>query len=550
MTSTGHQFQTDHVKSFDAVVVGAGFSGLYMLYRLREAGFSTRAYEAGDGVGGVWYWNRYPGARCDSESIYYNYTFSKELYQEWTWTSKFPEQPEILRYLNFVADKFDLRQDIQFKTRIIGAHYDGATNRWLIHMDDGTDVSAKYFITGVGCLSAANVPNFKGLDQFEGEWYHTGHWPQKKVDFKGKRVGIIGTGSSGVQAIPAIAKEADDLIVFQRTPQYTVPARNHPYDPGFIDRTKGNYNVIKQQMRESLSGIPEALRDRSALEDTAEQRQQVYEAAWGKGGFAFPLAYKDLTFNEEANKSAADFIRARIREVIHDPEVAEKLLPTYYYGTKRPIFDTHYYETYNRENVRLVDVRKASIEEITNKGLRTTKAEYNLDTIIFATGYDGMTGPLFKIDIRGRNGVILKEKWANGEQVRTYLGITTADFPNLFMITGPESPSVLVNMPTAIEQHVEWITDCMTYLRNHGLETIEAKVEAEEAWSKHCKEVADATLYPKTDSWYTGANISGKPRGFMIYLGGFNRYSQICNEVAAKDYEGFSLLSTQKTTLR
>ncbi|RNB83180.1 NAD(P)/FAD-dependent oxidoreductase [Brevibacillus nitrificans] len=533
---------------FDAIVIGAGFSGLYMLHRLREAGFHTRVFETGDGVGGVWYWNRYPGARCDSESIYYNYTFSEELLQEWTWSSRYPEQPEILRYLNYVADKFDLRRDIQFQTRVTAAHYDEDNHRWRITLKDGTQVSATYFISGVGCLSAANIPKFKGLDTFQGKWYHTGHWPQdEKVVFKGKRVGVIGNGSSGVQSIPVIAKEAGHLTVFQRTPQYTIPARNHPYDPAFIRQTKETYSQIIPQLHESWAGFPIAPSPRSALDDSPEVRHQVYETAWEKGGFFLTYTYNDLTINEASNETAAAFIRSKIRETVHNPEVAEKLVPHYYFGTKRPILDTHYYETYNRENVTLVDVKAAPIVEITPKGIRTTEAEYELDILVFATGYDGMTGPLLKIDIRGKNGLTLKEKWANGGHVQTYLGLANAGFPNFFMITGPESPSVLANMPLAIEQHVDWIGDCLQYLRGHGVCEIEATPEAEQAWSKHCKEVADTTLYPKADSWYTGANIAGKPRSFLIYLGGFGVYRNICLDVASKGYEGFSLVTSPKT---
>ncbi|MEH7747619.1 NAD(P)/FAD-dependent oxidoreductase [Neobacillus drentensis] len=539
--------QSNHIANYDAVVVGAGFSGLYTLHRLREAGFSTRVYEAGDGVGGTWYWNRYPGARCDSESIYYNYTFSEELYKEWTWTSRYPEQPEILRYLNFVADKFDLRRDIQFKTRINAAHYNEETNRWQIYLNDGTSVSAKFFITGVGCLSAANIPNFKGIQNFKGDWYHTGHWPHEKVDFKGKRVGIIGTGSTGVQAIPVIAAEAEHLTVFQRTPQYCAPARNHPYDPEYIRKTKENFSEIKRQMRESQGGQPVPIPTKSALEVTPEERERVYEEAWEKGGLGLFSAYYDITINEAANETVAEFIRTKICQIVEDPNVAQKLLPSYFYGTKRPIIDTNYYETYNRNNVTLVDVKKAPIEEITPNGLSTTDGEYELDTLVFATGYDGMTGPLLKMDIRGKDGVTLKEKWAGGAQTRTYLGIANAGFPNMFMITGPESPSVLSNMPVSIEQHVEWIADCIEYMQKNGVETIEANVDAEEAWSKHCREVAESTLFTKTDSWYTGANIPGKPRGFLIYLGGVGVYRQKCDEIAAKGYEGFSLLSASQT---
>ncbi|TDL75755.1 NAD(P)/FAD-dependent oxidoreductase [Rhodococcus qingshengii] len=525
--------------NFDAVVIGAGFSGMYMLYRLREAGLSTRVYEAADGVGGTWYWNRYPGARCDSESIYYNYTFSEELYREWTWSSRYPEQPEILKYLNFVADKFELRPDIQFKTRVNAAQYDEENKIWQITLNDGSTVTAKYFITGVGCLSASNLPKFNGLENFKGEYYHTGHWPHTKVDFTGKTVGIIGTGSSGVQAIPAIAKEAAQLTVFQRTPQYSAPARNHPYDPEYIRQAKENFQEIKRQMRESTGGAPGDIPTKSALEVTPEERLEKYEEAWRIGGQGIFTSYYDITVNEEANKTASEFIRTKIREIVKKPDVADKLMPSYYYGTKRPIIDTDYYETYNRDNVSLVDVKKNPIIEITEKGLRTTEGEYEVDVLVFATGFDGMTGPLLKMDIRGKDGVSLKEKWNGGENTRTYLGVANAGFPNFFMITGPESPSVLSNMPVSIEQHVEWISDCIEYMCENNMESIEANVEAEEAWSKHCGEVANATLFSKADSWYTGANIPGKTRRFLIYLGGVGAYRQKCAEIAANGYEGF-----------
>jgi cation diffusion facilitator CzcD-associated flavoprotein CzcO len=525
--------------NFDAVVIGAGFSGMYMLYRLRELGLSTRVYEAADGVGGTWYWNRYPGARCDSESIYYNYTFSEELYREWTWSSRYPEQPEILKYLNFVADKFELRPDIQFKTRVNAAQYDEENKIWQITLNDGSSVSAKYFITGVGCLSASNLPKFNGLENFKGEYYHTGHWPHTKVDFTGKTVGIIGTGSSGVQAIPAIAKEAAHLTVFQRTPQYSAPARNHPYDPEYIRQAKENFQEIKRQMRESTGGAPGDIPTKSALEVTPEERLEKYEEAWRIGGQGIFTSYYDITVNEEANKTASEFIRSKIQEIVKKPDVAEKLMPTYYYGTKRPIIDTDYYETYNRDNVSLVDVKKNPIVEITEKGLRTTEGEFEVDVLVFATGFDGMTGPLLKMDIRGKEGVSLKEKWNGGENTRTYLGVANAGFPNFFMITGPESPSVLSNMPVSIEQHVEWISDCIEYMCENNMETIEANVEDEEAWSKHCGEVANATLFSKADSWYTGANIPGKTRRFLIYLGGVGAYRQKCAEIAANGYKGF-----------
>ncbi|KKB38691.1 flavin-containing monooxygenase [Bacillus thermotolerans] len=540
--------QNNPITEVDAVVIGAGFSGLYMLYRLREAGFSTKVVEAAGGVGGVWYWNRYPGARCDSESIYYNYSFSEELYKEWTWSSRYPEQPEILRYLNFVADKFDLRKDIQFNTRVNSAAYDEEQNRWQVQLDSGELVSAKYFITGVGCISTANLPNIKGVDQFKGDWYHTGHWPHEKVDFTGKRVGVIGTGSSGIQSIPVIAKEAAHLTVFQRTPQFSVPAKNRPYDPEFIRQTKENYQEIRRQMRETPIGVGAQYRDRSILDDTPEERQKVLQEAWDKGGWHILFAYNDLITNEEGNKLVADFVRSKIQEIVKDPETAAKLTPDHYYGTKRAIIDTDYFETYNRDNVSLVDVKKAPIQEITENGIRTADGEYELDVIVFATGFDGMTGSLFKIDIKGRDGVSLKEKWENGAQTRTYLGLTTAGFPNMFMLTGPESPSVLGNMPAAIEQHVEWVSDCLEHLRENNVAVIEPEGKAEDEWSRHCRELADATLYVKTDSWYTGANIPGKARGFQIYVGGYAPYRQICDEVAEKGYEGFSLTVAEQTT--
>ncbi|MFS0638505.1 NAD(P)/FAD-dependent oxidoreductase [Mesobacillus foraminis] len=540
----------DAVKTVDAVIVGAGFSGLYMLYRLREAGFITCVFETGDNVGGTWYWNRYPGARCDVESIYYNYTFSEELLKEWTWSAKYAEQPEILSYINFIADKFDLRKDIQFKTRVDSAQFDEEVNRWTIQLNNGHNVSAKYFITGVGCLSASNLPKFKGLETFQGEWYHTGRWPHEKVDFRGKRVGIIGTGSSGIQSIPAIAREAEHLTVFQRTPQYSIPARNVLNDPEYIQQIRENYEEIKKNMRKSLTGIPMEPRNRSALDDTPEERRQLFEAAWEQGGLlSLSYAYNDLAIKPEANETVAEFIRSKIRAIVKNPEVAEKLLPSYFYGTKRPIIDTDYFETYNRDNVTLVDVKSAPIQEITPAGLRTADAEYELDIIVFATGFDAMTGPLFKMDIRGRDGVSLKEKWAGGEQTRTYLGISTAGFPNMFMLTGPESPSVLSNMMVSIEQHVEWVSDCINYMRDHHKGVIEANVEAENAWSKHCREVAEPTLYVKTDSWYMGANIEGKARGFQIYLGGVGPYRQICDDVAEKGYEGFTLQASEESVV-
>jgi cation diffusion facilitator CzcD-associated flavoprotein CzcO len=524
----------------DAVVVGAGFSGLYMLHRLRELGLSTRVYEAADGVGGTWYWNRYPGARCDSESYYYSYSFSDEIQQEWEWTCRYPEQPEILRYLNFVTDKLDLRRDLQFKTRVTAAVLNEQTNRWNIETDAGDQVSAKFLITAVGCLSAAQAPDIKGLATFPGKWYHTGKWPHEGVDFTGKRVGIIGTGSTGIQAIPVIASQADHLTVFQRTANFTVPAKNRPLTTEDQRDVKANYAQIRRKNRESVFGMPFDPAEKSALEVQAEERERLYEALWDFGGFKFLLSsYTDLILNKDANETAAEYVRAKIRDIVKDPVTAEKLSPrTHPIGTKRPPIDTDYYETFNRDNVTLVDIRSAPIEEITKRGIRTRDAEYALDCIVFATGFDAMTGTLFKLGIRGRGGVALQERWADGPH--TYLGVATAGFPNLFIITGPGSPSVLSNMPVSIEQHVEWIADCIQYLRRHDLASIEATEEAQQAWVAHVNEVASATLFPQADSWYMGANVPGKPRVFMPYAGGVGAYRQLCADIAVKGYEGFA----------
>jgi cation diffusion facilitator CzcD-associated flavoprotein CzcO len=526
---------------FDAVVVGAGFAGLYMLYRLRDVlGLSARVYEAGDGVGGTWYWNRYPGARCDSESYYYSYSFSDELQQEWVWSSKYPEQPEILRYLDHVADRFDLRRDIQLSTRVTEATFREDADRWEIRTERGDVVTAQFFISAVGCLSAANVPPIPGLDKFEGDWYHTGAWPHDRVDFSGKRVGLIGTGSTGIQATPVIAAEADHLTVFQRTPNYTVPARNMPLTHEQLTDIKRNYGEIRRKAWASFGGFPYDLSPNGAMDVPPDEREATYERLWGEeGGFKFIYgSYNDLLFNQQSNDTASEFIRTKIRQIVKDPGVAEKLVPKDYpYGTKRPPIDTDYYVTFNRANVTLVDIRETPITEITPSGLRTTDAEYDLDIIVFATGYDAMTGSLLKIDIRGPNGRTLKDKWQSGPL--TYLGVQVAGFPNMFIVTGPGSPSVLTNMPMAIEQHVQWIADCISYLRESGLTRVEATEEAEEAWVEHVRQVAESTLFPKANSWYLGANIPGKKRVFMPYVGGFAPYEKRCNEVVANGYEGF-----------
>jgi len=470
----------------------------------------------------------------------YSYSFSDELQQDWRWTERYATQPEILRYLNHVADRFDLRRDIQLGTRVTGAVFDEASRRWEIRTDRGDHVSAQYCIMATGCLSATQAPRFPGLETFEGPWYHTGQWPHEGVDFAGQRVGVIGTGSSAIQAIPLIARQAAHLHVFQRTPNFSVPALNAPLDPEFVTQFKARYADVRRQQRQSRTGLLLERNDQSALEVSREERQRQYESRWTRGGLGFSAAFVDLLTNQEANDTAAEFFHAKIRAAVRDQAVAEALLPRDYpVGTKRMCVDTDYYETFNRDNVTLVDVRTAPIVAITPRGLRTEAAEYALDSIVFAIGFDAMTGALLAIDIRGRGGRPLREKWAEGP--RTYLGLAVASFPNLFAITGPGSPSVLSNMIVSIEQHVDWIADCVTYMRAHRLRAIEATVEAENEWVAHVNEVGDSTLYPAANSWYVGANIPGKPRVFMPYVGGVGAYRQRCDAVAEKGYEGFTL---------
>lgn len=527
---------------FDVVVVGAGISGLYMLHRLRDQlGLSVRGYEAGGDVGGTWYWNRYPGARCDVESAYYSYSFSAELENEWEWSRRYPEQPEILRYLNHVADRFQLRRDFRFDTRVDAVSYLDNTHRWRIRTNQAEEVTARFLVSAVGCLSTPNIPHFPGIGSFTGDQLHTGEWPHEGIDLSGKRVGVVGTGSSGIQVIPRIAEDVDELIVFQRTPNFTIPAGDAPLDGAELRDIKSDYPNIRQRARNSFGGMDFTPATESALEVTEARRQGVYQNSWERGGFHFLFStFNDLLTDGAANDTAAEFIRHKIRKIVRDPEVAEKLCPTDHpYGTKRPPVDTEYYETFNRENVALVDVRRSPIQEITATGIETEDAKYTLDSIVFATGFDAMTGALLDMDIRGKGGRKLPRVWQDG--ARSYLGLQIAGFPNLFTITGPGSPSVLSNMMVSIEQHVEWIADCIEYLRECDLTRIEARADAESAWMEHVEEVADATLYPLADSWYMGANIDGKKRAFLPYAGGVGTYREICADVAAREYAGFEL---------
>jgi len=527
---------------FDALIVGAGFAGLYQLHCLRDRlGLEVQLLEAGEGVGGTWYWNRYPGARCDSESHSYNYTFSKELLAEWQWSERYPEQPEIMRYLNHVADRFDLRRSIRFGTRVVAARYDEPANRWVVTTAAGETLSARFLVTAVGCLSTANVPKIPGLGEFAGEWYHTGQWPHGGVDFRGKHVGQIGTGSTGIQAAPVIAETAQHLTVFQRTANYSVPAQNGPLSAEFQQWLQDNRDAVVQTMRSTVNGHPFVISERKVFDVGEAERQALYEAAWQKGGLQFRATFQDVLVDKAANDTAAAFIKAKIRSIVKDPRMAAILADIDHpYAAKRPPIDSGYFETFNRENVSLVDLRAEPIERITPAGITTGKAEYPLDIIVFATGFDAMTGPLLGLGIAGRDGVTLAAAWQAGP--KNYLGLQVAGFPNLFTITGPGSPSVLCNMPICIEQHVEWITDCIAAMREKGLQRIETTPDAMADWVAQVNAAADATLLPQaTHSWYLGANVPGKPRVFMPYAGGMPRYREICDTVAAKGYEGFVL---------
>ena len=526
----------------DALVIGAGFGGLYQLYSLRERlGLSVRVLEAGSGVGGTWYWNRYPGARCDSESHAYCYSFSEELTQDWQWSERYPGSEEIMRYLNHVADRFELRRNITFSCKVVAAHYNEADHRWLVHTDTGHIWSARFLITAVGCLSTANIPAIKGLDSFAGHWYHTGQWPPDGVDFRGKRVGQIGTGSTGIQAAPVIAATADHLTVFQRTANYSVPARNRALNESDQQNHRQRAAEIRQIMRSNTNGHPWTIDERLAVETPAAEREKLYQHAWQVGGLKFRSAFADLLVSTEANNTAAEFIRNKIREIVKDPITAKVLANIDHpYGAKRPPIDTSYFETFNLDHVDLVDVKAAPIKCITQTGICTTRSEYDLDIIVFATGFDAMTGALLKMDVRGRDGITLADAWSGGP--RNYLGLQTSGFPNMFSITGPGSPSVLTNMPVAIEQHVEWITDCISYLQEHKYSQIECTEASVTEWVDHANQAANATLLPTVKhSWYLGANIPGKPRVFMPYAGGMAHYKKICDEVAENGYRGFLL---------
>ncbi len=530
-----------HSADLDVIVVGGGLGGLYTLYRMRELGLAARAFEAGSGLGGTWFWNRYPGCRCDIESLEYSYSFSPELEQEWHWPDRYATQPQILQYIEHVADRLDLRKDVTLNTRVLSATFDSASNLWTITTDKGDTVSAPYIVMATGNLSTPRVPDFPGLSSFQGEWYHTGLWPHEGVDFTGKRVAVIGTGSSGVQSIPYIAQQAKHLHVFQRTANFILPARNTPMDPERERSHKATYRERRKAAYDTpfgIAGYPPP--SKGALEATAEERETAYAERWGIGGsISFLFSFTDLLVDQQSNDTAAEFVRERIRETVKDARTAELLCPKDHpIGTKRLILDTNYYETFNRDNVTLVDARSAPIECITPTGLRTTDASYEFDAIVFATGFDAMTGALREIDIRADTGAEITSKWADGPH--TYLGIMMAGFPNLFMVTGPQSPGVKSQMILSIEQHVNFIAGCLKHMQGEGYARIEADQAAEDRWVTYNNDVAQATLYPKANSWYMGANIPGKPRIFMPYVGGVHTYNHLCNDIVAKGYEGFT----------
>jgi cyclohexanone monooxygenase len=534
-------------RQLDVAIVGGGLAGLYAIHRLRGMGLKVRAYEAGSGVGGTWFWNRYPGARCDVESLEYSYSFSDELQQEWKWPERYGTQPEILRYINHVADRFDLRRDVQLNTRIVSALFERKEGWWTLTTGEDEVIRARYCVMAAGNLSTPRVPDFQGLGSFKGKWYHSGLWPHEGVDFSGLRVGVIGTGSSGVQMIPIIASQAKHLTVFQRTANFSLPARNGPMEAERERSHKVEYPARRAAAADTpfaIGGHPKPTK--SALEVAEEERNKAYESKWQEGGsISYLYAYTDLLVKKESNDTAAEFVRNKIRGMVKDKRTAELLAPKDHpIGTKRLCLDTNYYETYNRDNVTLIDVRSDPIQEITETGLRTAGGQtFELDAIVFATGFDAMTGALREIDIRtsdGPNGgAVLREHWEGGPL--TYLGLMVSGFPNLFVVTGPGSPGVKTQMIASIEQHVDWIADCIGHMRSGGYDRIEASPQAELDWVEHVNKVADSTLYPLANSWYMGANIPGKPRVFMPYVGGFDRYKRHCDAVAAKGYEGFKL---------
>ena len=534
---------SDRNRDVDAVVVGAGFAGLYMLHRLRQLGLTVHAFEAGADVGGTWYWNCYPGARCDVESLQYSYSWNDELQQEWQWSERYAPQAEILRYIRHVAERFDLRRDITFSTRVTAADFDAGQARWSVRTDRGDALRARFVVLAGGCLSAGRVPEVAGLADFAGRWYHTGNWPKEPVDFTDLRVGVVGTGSSGIQTIPAIARQARSLTVFQRSPNFSIPAWNRPMTRAEQATFKSRYPEHRRTAKTSKAGILYEYAQRATFDVDAAERHAEYERRWARGGPNFVQAFNDVFLDKAANDEAAAFVRAKIRSSVRDPRTADMLSPQdHAIGTKRICVDTDYYDTFNQPHVRLVDLRATPIERIERDGIRLADgSQHELDAIVFATGYDAVTGAIDRIAIRGTGGQALKQKWSAGP--RTYLGLMSAGFPNLFMVTGPGSPSILTNVIMSIEQHVDWISRCLEQMQQRGDAAIEAELEAEDAWVDHVREIASKTLHFGAPSWYMGANIPGKPRVFLPYVGGLGVYTQRCEQVVADGYCGFRFTS-------
>ena len=525
----------------DIVVVGAGFAGMYLLHRLRGLGFNVRVFDKASGVGGTWYWNRYPGARCDVRSLDYSYSFDPELEQEWEWTEKYATQPEILKYANHVADRYNLWPDMQFNTAITSAIWDEVNTHWTITTDSGDVIDTQHLVLAVGTLSTPKLPEIPGIDTYKGATYQTSKWPHEGVDFTGKRVAVIGTGSSAIQSIPLIAKQAKQLTVFQRTPNFSVPAGNRALTSEEVTEVKSQYREYRQRAKESRGGVPISFTPIPMFSVDEKTQQQILEDSWETADFArFLASFEDILINKKANDVVADFARDKIRTIVKDQEVAEALCPyDHPLGTKRPCVDTDYYATFNLDHVRLVNLRKTPITEITPVGINTTDEQYEFDAIVYATGFDAMTGSLLKIDIRGKHGIKLADQWKDGPT--TYLGLAIANFPNMYTITGPQSPSVLSNMMVSIEQHVDWLTDLFVAMRDKDQHVIEATQQAQDEWVAHSTEVGNMTLYPLANSWYMGANVPGKPRVFLPYLGGVGPYRELCNQVAAEGYKGFSI---------
>ena len=523
----------------DVVVIGAGFAGLYAHHKLRQLGLKAFGFEAASDIGGTWYWNRYPGARCDVESLDYSYSFSPELLDEWHWSERFATQPEILQYANHVAERFGLRRDYAFETRVTSCSFDEAANQWLVRTDRGDEVRCRYLFSAVGCLSLPKPPEVAGLEQFKGRWVQTGCWPHEPVDVAGKRVAVIGTGSSGIQSIPILAEQAAQLTVFQRTPNFSVPAHNGPIDPLYEAQIRADYVAHAKRNRMTRGGFPQRIATGlPAMSVSEEERQAKFEEAWAFGTFALQSVFIDISSNPESNAAATAFVHMKIRAAVNDPALADRLMPrTFPFGTKRLCLDTDYYATFNRDNVELVDIRAEPIECITRAGIKTSAKEYPFDLIVFATGFDAITGPLLALNITGTGGRSLKDEWRHGPQ--SYLGLMIAGFPNLFTVNGPSSPSVLTNMLQSIEHHVEWIADCIAHMEAHGIARIDADEAAQSAWAQEVAAIADMTLYTKADSWYMGANVPGKPRLFMAYIAGLDRYIERCDAIVRDGYAGF-----------